>query len=400
MRNLKTIKSKKQKRKQVKKLTHDVTKQFIEYLEKHYELRFNSVLGYTEIRPAGRKTAFTEVDERMRNTLAIKARLDGLNVWDKDVKRYVDSHLIAIYDPVSNFIGRVRGRWDGHDYIGDLADCVPTAACQWKEWFHTWMLGMVAQWMGIDKTHGNSVAPLLISRQGFRKSTFCKSLLPPELQWGYNDNLDISEKRNTLLAMNQSLLINIDEFNSVPQKIQEGFLKNILQLADLKIKRPYGKHSETLSRKASFIATANMADVLTDPSGYRRFIVVELNAPVALPAAINYEQIYAQAVDELENGRRYWFDDAETQAIMENNRPYQRQQTAEALFFDAFALPATEATGIYMTTSAIYTHLRQRFGSQLHLTGLSHFGRILSNIPHLRSRHSVRGTEYLVTSRK
>ncbi len=165
MRNLKTIKSKNQKRKQVKKLTHDVTKQFIEYLEKHYELRFNSVLGYTEIRPAGRKTAFAEVDERMRNTLAIKARLDGLNVWDKDVKRYVDSHLIAIYDPVSDFIGRVRGQWDGHDYIGDLADCVPTAACQWKEWFHTWMLGMVAQWMGIDKTHGNSVAPLLISRQ-------------------------------------------------------------------------------------------------------------------------------------------------------------------------------------------------------------------------------------------
>ena len=84
---------------------------------------------------------------------------------------------------------------------------------------------MVAQWMGLDNAHGNSVAPLLISRQGYRKSTFCKRLLPEVLQWGYNDNLVISEKQNTLRAMTQSLLINIDEFNALSAKTQDGFFE-------------------------------------------------------------------------------------------------------------------------------------------------------------------------------
>ena len=83
--------------------------------------------------------------------------------------------------------------------------------------------------MRLDTSHGNSVAPLLISRQGYRKSTFCKRLLPEALQWGYNDNLVISEKQNTLRAMTQSLLINIDEFNALSAKTQDGFLKNVMQ---------------------------------------------------------------------------------------------------------------------------------------------------------------------------
>jgi len=40
--------------------------------------------------------------------------------------------------------------------------------------------------------------PLMISRQGWNKSTFIQSLLPPELQWGYTNQLDVSEKRQTL----------------------------------------------------------------------------------------------------------------------------------------------------------------------------------------------------------
>ncbi len=38
------------------------------------------------------------------------------------------------------------------------------------------------------------------------------------------------------------------------------------------------------------------------------------------------------------------------------------------------------------------------FYSQLNLTSLSHFGRVLANIPNLHSKHSSHGTEYLETS--
>ena len=397
--NLKNIKAENQRNRQSERLKNDITRRLLNYLERKYEMRFNTALGCTETRKAGSNEPFVAVDERMRNTIAIKARLDGIDAWDKDIRRYMESDFVKAFNPVDIFLEGLRGRWNGKNHIEMLADCVPNDNTRWAEWFHTWFLAMVAQWLGLNISHGNSVAPLLISRQGYRKSTFCKRLLPEALQWGYNDNLIISEKQNTLRAMTQSLLINIDEFNTLSAKTQDGFLKNVMQLANIKIRQPYCQQQVTLPRIASFIATANVSDVFSDPSGCRRFIAVTLTGPIRLPEHIDYEQLYAQAVAELDNGRRYWFDEADTQDIMENNVQYQQRTPAEALFLDSFSIPKDLTKGAYMTAASIFSLLRQRYGSQLNLTSLSHFGRILANIPNLHSKHSSHGTEYLVAVR-
>lgn len=397
--NLKNVKAENQRNRKADKMKYDVTRRLLDYLERKYEMRYNTALGCTEIRKANSSEPFAPADDRVRNTLAIKARLDGIDVWDKDIRRYTESRFVKTFNPVDAFLKRLKGQWDGKDHIGALAGCVPNDNARWGDWFHTWFLAMVAQWMGLDATHGNSVALLLISRQGYKKSTFCKRLLPKELQWGYNDNLVISEKQNTLRAMSQSLLINIDEFNALSAKTQEGFLKNIMQLANIKLRQPYRQQQVTLPRVASFIATANVSDVFSDPSGCRRFIAVTLTSPIRLPEHIDYEQLYAQAVAELESGMRYWFNAVDTQVIMENNVQYQQHTPVEALFFDSFTIPKDLAKGAYMTASSIFNLLRQRYGSQLSLTSLSHFGRMLANIPNLHSKHSSHGTEYLVAIR-
>ena len=397
--NLKNVKAENQRNRKADKMKHDVTRRLLDYLERKYEMRYNTALGCTEIRKANSSEPFAPADDRVRNTLAIKARLDGIDVWDKDIRRYTESKFVKTFNPVDAFLKRLKGQWDGKNHIGALAGCVPNDNARWGDWFHTWFLAMVAQWMGLDATHGNSVALLLISRQGYKKSTFCKRLLPEELQWGYNDNLVISEKQNTLRAMSQSLLINIDEFNALSAKTQEGFLKNIMQLANIKLRQPYRQQQVTLPRVASFIATANVSDVFSDPSGCRRFIAITLTSPIRLPEHIDYEQLYAQAVAELESGMRYWFNAVDTQVIMENNVQYQQHTPVEALFFDSFTIPKDLAKGAYMTASSIFNLLRQRYGSQLSLTSLSHFGRMLANIPNLHSKHSSHGTEYLVAIR-
>ena len=397
--NLKNVKAENQRNRKADKMKYDVTRRLLDYLERKYEMRYNTALGCTEIRKANSSEPFAPADDRVRNTLAIKARLDGIDVWDKDIRRYTESKFVKTFNPVDAFLKRLKGKWDGKDHIGALAGCVPNDNARWVDWFHTWFLAMVAQWMGLDATHGNSVALLLISRQGYKKSTFCKRLLPEELQWGYNDNLVISEKQNTLRAMSQSLLINIDEFNALSAKTQEGFLKNIMQLANIKLRQPYRQQQVTLPRVASFIATANVSDVFSDPSGCRRFIAVTLTSPIRLPEHIDYEQLYAQAVAELESGMRYWFNAVDTHVIMENNVQYQQHTPVEALFFDSFTIPKDLAKGAYMTASSIFNLLRQRYGSQLSLTSLSHFGRLLANIPNLHSKHSSHGTEYLVAIR-
>lgn len=124
-----------------------------------------------------------------------------------------------------------------------------------------------------------------------------------------------------------------------------------------------------------------------------------LTAPISLPSRLDYTGIYAQVVDELEAGRRYWFDEADTQAIIANNRRYRQRTPVEAFFFDSFAIPPTESAGTYMTAAAIFARLKQQVGSQLRLSALSHFGRVLANIDGLKSKHTTRGTEYLVAVR-
>ncbi len=374
-------------------------RQLVGYLQKRYVFRYNTIMGYTEYRP--NTTWFQDwqpVDERVINSFTMDARLTGLNVWDKDVSRYVKSDKIRNYNPIEEYLWEVHGKWDGIDHIGRLAQTVPTKNPHWERWFRTWVLAMVAQWKGRNRRYGNSVAPLLISSQGYNKSTFCRSLLPDELQWGYTDNLSLDEKRPVLQAMSQMLLVNLDEFNQISPRVQEGFLKNTIQLARVKAKRPYGKHVEDFPRLASFIATTNIADVLADPTGNRRFIGIELTGPIDVSVRPNHEQIYAQAQALLDQGEPYWFDDQETRLIMQHNRQFQLKSPAEQYFHEQFKVAEDEKTGMWMTAAAILSSLRETYGaSLLKQTSLVAFGRALSNMEGMHHHHSVDGTQYCVT---
>ena len=74
------------------------------------------------------------------------------------------------------------------------------------------------------------------------------------------------------------------------------------------MKKPHGSAVLEMRRYASFIATSNQKDLLTDPSGSRRFICIEVTGVIDTNRPIDYEQLYAQAMYELEHGERYWFD--------------------------------------------------------------------------------------------
>lgn len=376
------------------------TRQLIGFLEQNYVFRMNKVMGYVEYRSKTRPYYLWQpVDERVQNTLAMEARLAGLNVWDKDVKRYIKSNMIRIYNPIEEYLWEVRDHWNGQDHIGMLAATVPTNNPDWPLWFKTWFLGMVAQWLGRNFRYGNSLVPLLVSRQGYNKSTFCKSLLPPDLQWGYNDNLVLSEKKAVLQAMSQFLLINLDEFNQISPKLQEGFLKNLIQLSSVKVKRPYGKHVEDFPRLASFIATANMTDILSDPSGNRRFIGIELTGPINVKRRINYPQLYAHAIALLDQGVPSWLNAEQTRLLMESNHQFQLRSPEDTFFQECFKPATSEDEGEWMTTGTILHHIKLCAGSAVRGDNVRQFGRFLANLPDLKSRHSRFGTKYLVEKR-
>ncbi len=375
------------------------TRRLIHFLNTRYVFRYNTVMGYTEYRPNNTWTQdWQACDENAINGITVDARLANLNARDKDVRRYVHSNKIRPCDPIGDYLYHTSGRWDGKtDHIAMLARCVPCDIPQWEGWFRKWFLSMVAQWLAPQQEYGNSVVPLLISPQGDGKTTFCRNILPRELRWGFLENLDVSEKRATLQAMHNFLLINLDEFNQISPRLQEGFLKNVIQLPSVKIKRPYGKHVEEFKRYASFIATTNEGSVLTDPTGNRRFICVQLTAPVNTDYKPNYEALYGQACTIIwEHREQWWFTSEETKAIIEHNRSFEVTPPALQYFNDYFDIAEDENEGQWLTATAIYDHLRSHVGSSLKANGVAAFGRYLRNLPGLQHKRVTRGMVYLV----
>ena len=370
----------------------------IGFLCKKYDFRYNSVMKCTEYRPKEKDYwGYQPVDARVQKRMTLEVQLANIRVSIKDVRNYLESDLLSTYNPVENFLYKCEGKWDGKDHIRALARTVPTDNPYWEDWFYTWFLAMVDQWRAYShRKYGNSVAPLLISKQGYNKSTFCRSLVPPELQWGYNDNLVLSEKRQVLQAMCQSLVINLDEFNQISPQVQQGFLKNIIQLPSVKIKPPYGSHVQEFPRMASFIATSNMEDILSDPSGNRRFLGVELTGPIDVSQRPNYEQLYAQALSALRAGEKTYFDAEQTRLIMANNRKFEVVSPVDQYFDLYFDLTDDAKQGEYLTAAEIFQELKSHIGSSLKLNSLIAFGRKLSQMPTIHRKRFNDGMRYLV----
>ena len=370
----------------------------MQLLKSRYDFRYNTVMKFVEYMPKEKGWyGFQPVDPRVQKRMTLEVQLADIRVSIKDVRNFLESDYIKNYNPIDEYLFQCYDKWDGKDHIRALARTVPTNNPYWADWFYTWFLGMVDQWRGFThRQYGNSVAPLLISKQGYNKSTFCRRLLPPELQWGYSDNLILSEKRQVYQAMAQFMVINLDEFNQISPQVQQGFLKNLIQLPTLKYKPPYGSHVMEFPRLASFIATSNMKDILSDPSGNRRFIGVELTGPINVSVRPNYQQLFAQALSALNNGEKSYFDAQQVKLIMKSNSQFEIIQPIDQYFLLYFELVDNEKEGDYLTAAEIFDYLKKQIGSSLKVNSLMGFGRKLANMSELKHKRFADGMKYLV----
>ena len=363
-----------------------------EFMKRRYEFRYNTVLGDLEYRQRdSTHFYFQPADQRVRSSIAMKALKEGVRVWDRDITRFLSSDYVPLYNPIEEYLYNT-GRWDGKDRIRALADLVPCHNPHWRELFYRWFLGMVAHWRGIDKQHGNNTSPLLVGPQGYRKSTFCRILLPPELRFGYTDSIDFKSKQEAERSLGRFFLINIDEFDQINAN-QQGFLKHLLQKPVANLRKPYGTTIQEMRRYASFIGTSNLKDLLTDPSGSRRFICIEVTGPIQTNVTINYRQLYAQAMHDIMKGERYWLDDTDEAIVKEYNREFERVDPLEELFLCHFRGAEESEEGEWLTAMQIFNDLQQKTRDKLAINRIAAFGRTLRKLDILNKK-SNRGTLY------
>lgn len=372
------------------------------FLNTNYELRKNVMRGVAEYRMrTGVGFSFQDLTEEARNSITMRALEQGIRCWDKDIRRYVNSDDIERYDPVNDYLEHLP-QWDGKDRVTALAERVPT---EWKEWthlFHIWMRSMVAMWLGKGQLTGNALVPLLIGRQGCGKSSFCRILLPRDLQDYYNDRINFKNENDLNLGLSSFGLINLDEFDRVTQR-QQIVLKYLVSTADLKYRPPYGKAYTTNRRYASFIGTTNEQTPLTDPSGSRRFLCVLIDGDIDFETPVQHNQLFAQLMHEIRHGERYWLTKEEERALMEHNLQYQRLNGLGEMLMAVVQKPRVAATdnseeGEWMSLKDLSALLKSHFkGYKEDTTSFQKIGNYLNRPEYkFQSKHTTSGNYYWV----
>ena len=237
-----------------------------------------------------------------------------------------------------------------------LHNPTPSADRLWRGCFKKWFVAMVASWMKDEVV--NHTVLVLVGRQGIFKTTWLDNLIPPELR-AYSSKLPLSGQisKDDRLRLCENGMLNIDELDAMCGR-EMNIVKSLLTSTDVNERAAYGRLKERRVRLASFCASTNKREFLTDITGNRRWLPFEVES-IQNPfhTIIPYERLYAQAKALVEEGIfSYWFDMEEMEVLEAHNEEFRAQENEEQLLPILFDVPA-EGKGEFMTTAEISDRL-------------------------------------------
>lgn len=271
----------------------------------------------------------------------LRAWLDGLRPYTADQPDWID--WVA---------QQVRVKPSGEEAKGDKA----RGEELWRACFKKWFVAMVASWMKDEVV--NHTVLVLVGRQGIFKTTWLDKLIPPELR-AYSSKLPLSGQisKDDRLRLCENGMLNIDELDAMCGR-EMNIVKSLLTSTDVNERAAYGRLKERRVRLASFCASTNKREFLTDITGNRRWLPFEVES-IQNPfhTIIPYERLYAQAKALVEEGIfSYWFDMEEMEVLEAHNEEFRALENEEQLLPILFDIPA-EGKGEFMTTAQISERL-------------------------------------------
>ena len=225
----------------------------------------------------------------------------------------------------------------------------------WRLCFKKWFVAMVASWLKDDIV--NHQVLVLIGRQGIFKTTWLERLIPPHLR-DYCCKLANATQlsKDDRLRIAEFGLINMDELDAMTPR-ELSAMKSVITASDVNERAAYGYTKERRVRLASFCASSNKREFLTDMTGNRRWLPFEVES-IQNPFYTTqpYDLMYAEALYLIENDFNYWFDLEEIDTLEEHNEAFRAQDSEEQLLPILFDIPA-EGKGEFMTTAQISERL-------------------------------------------
>ena len=339
-----------------------------QFLNERYQFRRNQLNGKVEFStksPDGQASDYRPLTQEALNSIILKAKREDICEGASpktDIVEFIHSEEVHAYDPIGCYLNSLP-QWDGQNHVAQLFSRLPGVSSEQLAFLSIWLRSMVAHWLQMDTLHGNEIVPTLIGAQGCGKTTFFKRLLPPHLRQYFLDHLNLSNKFDKEMALTNNLLVCLDELEAI-RPSQHASLKQTLSKSKVNGRPIYGCAQEDRPRYASFVATTNNPHPLTDATGSRRYICIEIPKGMFIDNAgeIDYEQLYAQVLYELrEQKAPYWFNNDEVARIQQLNQGYMEQKDIVEIIKVCFRKPEEGEHVKSMNTSELLVVIQNKY---------------------------------------
>lgn len=358
-----------------------------QFLVENYLFRRNILNGKTEFatQKDGIQTSdYRPLTQEALNSIILRAKRLEISEGNpkSDIVEYIHSEEVPSFNPIEEFLNTLPA-WDGQNHVAELFGRLPGVSSEQLSFLSVWLRSTVAHWLQMDTLHGNECVPTLIGSQGCGKTTFLRRLLPHHLRQYYLDHLNLSNKFDKEMALTNNLLVNLDELDAI-RPSQHAALKQTLSKSKVNGRPIFGCAQEDRPRFASFVATTNNPHPLTDATGSRRYICIQIPQGQYIDNVgdINYEQLYAQVLYELrEQKAPYWFNNEEVARIQEMNIEFAEKKDLAEIVVACFHKPKENEASKTMNCNQLLQIIQTEYPSlPMNRSTKIHLGRALKEL--------------------
>jgi predicted P-loop ATPase len=234
------------------------------------------------------------------------------------------------YHPVKEYLDGLES--DGKDHFAALMNKLEMSSPLAEVFWRKFLIGSIAK--AIDAQQNFML--VLVGAQGKGKSRLVNWLCP--LENLYNEGPVSPDNKDDLLMLLNTWLWEVAELDSTTRKADRSALKHFISLKQVKVRVPYGRYPIDKPAAASMIGTVNEdgTGFLNDPSGNRRFGVVQLVDIDWSYEEIDTNQLWAQMYQAYKDGEQFELTHHEKEIQNELNLSYTMSTPLEELFLSFF----------------------------------------------------------------
>ena len=219
----------------------------------------------------------------------------------------------------------------------------------------------------------NNLFLILAGPQNTGKTEFFRRLLPEPLQrFRAEQRFDDLKSADVASLVTQNILLGDDELDSL-QRSDWRKVKAMLDKDRFNVRLPYGRLFVQLTRLASFWGTGNEFQILSDLTGNRRLVPVEVQS-IDFQAynSVDKAELWVEAYHLWKSGFSHELTREEIKLLNIHSERFQTVDEVTETIEQYYELPTSTFSAERLTATQIADYLRQMTGRRISPIAIGH----------------------------